>query len=175
MHPAALRIVDLRERDTRVFPREELFDQQGRTLILPETRALPAIELREIFSGVELRALGLIGWLPLTGTIALNLRPKFPTQNFWRLLAGLTKPTTAFFQFFDPTSGPKLRHLISCWCGASATICAPSSRRGSRGATSKSPTRDTSGRRFNSARLSAATFRRRDKRRGARGELDGRA
>lgn len=82
-----IRVVDLHEREKRIFPREELFDSRGQSLLLPETRNLLAIDLREVTAGVELRALGLIGYLPLTASIVLNLRPKFSIQNLWAMLA----------------------------------------------------------------------------------------
>jgi 5-methylcytosine-specific restriction enzyme subunit McrC len=80
-------VVDLHEREARIFPRDELFDQNGQSLLLPETRSLSAVDLREVATGVELRALGLIGYLPLTSSIVLNLRPKFPVRNLWEMLA----------------------------------------------------------------------------------------
>ena len=87
MAPRSIRIVDLHEREIRLFQREELIDHKGRALILPETRSLSAFELREAFTGIELRVLGLIGYLPLTSSLTLNLRPKFPIGNLWRMLA----------------------------------------------------------------------------------------
>lgn len=83
----APRVVAIEERENRVFPREDLFDSSGHSLILPETRALSAVELKDIHNGVNLRALGLIGYLPLTSDIVLNLRPKFPLNNLWRMLS----------------------------------------------------------------------------------------
>lgn len=80
------RIVDLHEREARVFPRGELFNSAGQSLVLPETRNLAAVDLRDVASGVELRAQGLIGYLPLTSSLILNLRPKFPVANFWGML-----------------------------------------------------------------------------------------
>jgi 5-methylcytosine-specific restriction endonuclease McrBC regulatory subunit McrC len=70
-----------------VFPRDELFDTSGRSLLLASTRELSAVELREVADGVELRALGLVGYLPLTDEIVLNLTPKFSTANFWHMLS----------------------------------------------------------------------------------------
>ena len=87
MASRAIRIVNLHEREIRLFPREELIDHKGQALILPETRSLSAFELREVFTGIELRVLGLIGYLPLTTSLTLNLRPKFPIGNLWRMLA----------------------------------------------------------------------------------------
>lgn len=81
------RIIDLHERDTRLFTREDLVDQTGRSLVLPETRALSAIEMRDVLEGIELRAKGLIGYLPLTSKIVLNVIPKFPLENLWSMLA----------------------------------------------------------------------------------------
>ena len=83
----APRVVAIEERENRVFPREDLFDSSGHSLILPETRALSAVELKDIHNGVNLRALGLIDYLPLTSDIVLNLRPKFPLNNLWRMLS----------------------------------------------------------------------------------------
>lgn len=82
-----MRIVDIEERENRVFPREDLFDNAGHSLVLPETRTLAAVELKDVLDGVSLRTLGLIGYLPLTSDIVLNLRPKFPLANLWRMLA----------------------------------------------------------------------------------------
>lgn len=82
-----MRIIDIQERDKRIFDREDLFDLKGRSLVLPETRALSAVELKDVQAGVQLRALGYIGYLPLTAEIVLNLRPKFPVANLWRMLS----------------------------------------------------------------------------------------
>ena len=87
MASRSIRIVDLHEREVRLFQREELIDHKGLSLILPEARSLSAFELREVFTGIELRVLGLIGYLPLTSSLVLNLRPKFPIGNLWRMLA----------------------------------------------------------------------------------------
>lgn len=81
------RVIDLHEREARIFPRDELFNSRGESLLLPETRELSAVDLREVVGGVELRALGLIGYLPLTTGIILNLQPKFPVKNLWEMLA----------------------------------------------------------------------------------------
>ena len=81
-----LRIVDLHEREVRTFPRSEIVDYGGRSLILPETRSLAAIDVRDVADGVQVRATGLIGFLPLTTKLTLNIRPKFPLKNLWHML-----------------------------------------------------------------------------------------
>lgn len=81
------RIIDIKERDRRIFDREDLFDHRGRSLVLPETRDLSAVELKDVHDGVQLRTLGYIGYLPLTADIVLNLRPKFPVANLWQMLS----------------------------------------------------------------------------------------
>ncbi|MCA0344203.1 MAG: McrC family protein, partial [Proteobacteria bacterium] len=43
-------------------------------------------ELRDLLDGIEVRVKGLIGYLPLTSHIVLNLVPKFPIANLWRML-----------------------------------------------------------------------------------------
>lgn len=80
-------IIELHEREARVFPRGELFDNQGQSKLFASTRSLSVVELRDVADGVELRALGLIGFLPLTATITLNIRPKFSLTNLWHLLS----------------------------------------------------------------------------------------
>lgn len=82
-----MQIIEIEERANRLFSREELIDRDGNSLVLPETRALPAVELKDVHGGINLRTLGLIGYLPLTREIVLNLRPKFPLKNLWRMLA----------------------------------------------------------------------------------------
>lgn len=81
-----IRILDQRERDPRLFQRDDLFDREGRSLLLLETQRLKKIDLRDLIDGVELRVRGLVGHLPLTPHIVLNLIPKFPIGNLWRML-----------------------------------------------------------------------------------------
>lgn len=81
------RVIQLHEREIRLFARSELFDSSGKSKLLTATRELAAIDLRDVADGVELRALGLVGYLPLTSDVVLNLRPKFPTGNLWRMLS----------------------------------------------------------------------------------------
>lgn len=80
------RVVEIRERGQHVFQRSELVDSIGRSLILPETRNLGAVEVTDTPMGSRLMALGLIGYLPLTNDITLNIVPKFPIQNLWTML-----------------------------------------------------------------------------------------
>lgn len=80
-------VIELHEREARIFPRSELYDILGQSLLLPETRALSAVDLRDVASGVELRVLGVIGYLPLTKDVILHLTPKFPLKNLWAMLA----------------------------------------------------------------------------------------
>ncbi|AJE47974.1 McrC family protein [Celeribacter indicus] len=80
------RIIEVEERGQRYFPRGDLIDQYGHSLILPETRELKALEFKDVADGVHLVALGLIGYLPLTSTITLNIVPKFPIENLWTML-----------------------------------------------------------------------------------------
>lgn len=79
-------IIELHEREARAFPREALFDGNGQSRIYPEARDMSAVDLRETASGLELRVLGLVGFLPLTPTLSLNLKPKFPLSNLWHML-----------------------------------------------------------------------------------------
>ena len=80
------RVIDIAERDHRTVPRTDLFDPFGRSLILPATRELKAVEITDTPDGSKLMAQGLIGYLPLTSEITLNIVPKFPIQNLWAML-----------------------------------------------------------------------------------------
>lgn len=78
--------LELHEREVRTFPRDWFVDAAGRTKIFPEVRNLSAFEIKDTADGVSLRVLGLIGYLPVSPEISLNLRPKFPTENLWFML-----------------------------------------------------------------------------------------
>lgn len=80
------RVIEIQERGWRYFPRSDLADTHGSSLILPETRKLKAVEITDVPDGARLMALGLIGYLPLTSAITLNIVPKFPIQNLWTML-----------------------------------------------------------------------------------------
>lgn len=84
--PLPTRVIEIPERGQRVFPRTELFDPHGRSLILPEVRELNAVEITDTPDGARLMALGLIGYLPLTNAVTLNIVPKFPIRNLWEML-----------------------------------------------------------------------------------------
>lgn len=80
------RVIEIQERGHHFFPRADLVDPFGRSLILPETRELNAVEITDMVDGARLMALRVIGYLPLTSTITLNIVPKFPIQNLWIML-----------------------------------------------------------------------------------------
>lgn len=77
---------NITERGSRVFAHDEIFDSHGRSLLLNETRELNALTLRDTADGISVQALGWIGYLPMTPTIAVNIQPKFSVNNLWRLL-----------------------------------------------------------------------------------------
>lgn len=79
-------IIEVNEREVRLFQRSNFFDSLGHSLILGETRNLPAVSLKDALDGIELRVLGLVGYLPLTEKITLNIRPKFPIENLWKMV-----------------------------------------------------------------------------------------
>lgn len=79
-------VVELHEREVRSFPRDRFVAASGQSLVFPEVRDLSAFEIKDTADGVSLRVLGLIGYLPVTPDVALNLRPKFPTDNLWYML-----------------------------------------------------------------------------------------
>lgn len=80
------RIIQIEERGQRIFPRSDLIDSLGRSLILPSTRELKVLEVKDVDGGINLMALGLVGYLPLTADVTLNVVPKFPIENLWTML-----------------------------------------------------------------------------------------
>lgn len=79
-------VIAIDERNGRTFRRDDLIGPGGESLVLPATRALSAVELRDVADGIYLQARGLVGYLPLTRTITLDIKPKFPMRNFWEML-----------------------------------------------------------------------------------------
>ena len=66
-----IRHIDIEERGVKFFPREDLIDSYGKSLILTDTRKIGAIELRDVADGFNLMVMGFIGVLPLTSSIKL--------------------------------------------------------------------------------------------------------
>lgn len=120
MSKRVVRVIDLHEREKRHFPRWELVGPDGLSLIFEETRALSALELREVYTGIELRALGLIGYLPLTDQVALNLHPRFPLRNFWQMLSLSDEQYDRFLQtlrgYSRDASDPPHLLLVRSFC-----------------------------------------------------------
>ena len=83
---ARTRVVEVTERGQRFFPRSDLVDSLGQSLVLPETRDLKAFEIKDSADGAQLVTFGLIGYLPLTKNVTLNIVPKFPIGNLWTML-----------------------------------------------------------------------------------------
>jgi 5-methylcytosine-specific restriction enzyme subunit McrC len=114
------RVIHLHEREPRIFPRTELFDAAGNSLLLSDTRELSAVALRDLAEGIEVRALGLIGYLPLTETITLNLRPKFPIANLWEMLSLADEAYERILpvmRSYDTSAGsPPHQLLVLCFC-----------------------------------------------------------
>lgn len=79
-------VMDLFEREIRNFPKEMLYDSLGNSRILESTRKLSVIDLRDTINGIELRVLGIVGLLPLTREVAINIIPKFPIENLWEMI-----------------------------------------------------------------------------------------
>lgn len=81
-----MRVIEIHERGDHKFPRSDLIDSAGRSMVLESTRKLSVVEIKDVEDGCKLLALGSIGYLPLTSAITLNIIPKFPIQNLWTML-----------------------------------------------------------------------------------------
>lgn len=112
--------IELHEREARVFPRSALFDNQGKSRIFSSIREMSAIEVRETLLGPELRVQGLIGLLPLTPGLSLNLKTKFPISNLWHMLTIANSACDAFLpvtrQYATSNSLAPHQVLIRSFC-----------------------------------------------------------
>ncbi len=80
------RTIELFEYESKVFGRDEFRGPDGTSLILPEARKLGAIELRDTYAGITLMARGVSGYLRLTTQLSLQINPRFPIENLWRMM-----------------------------------------------------------------------------------------
>ncbi|MEQ5766567.1 McrC family protein [Halomonas sp. H33-56] len=113
-------IIELHEREARIFPRSALFDNLGKARVFSSIREMSAIEIRETLSGPELRVQGLIGLLPLTPELSLNLKTKFPISNLWHMLTIANSACDAFLpvtrQYSTSNSLAPHQVLIRSFC-----------------------------------------------------------
>ena len=59
-----IRHIDIEERGVKFFPREDLIDSYGKSLILTDTRKIGAIELRDVADGFNLMAVSYTHLVP---------------------------------------------------------------------------------------------------------------
>ena len=83
----AVRIIQIKERDTHHLSHRDLWDKEGRSKVRSEARQLNALSIFESAQGVQIRLNGLVGYLPITDSIVLDIRPRFPVGQLWDMLA----------------------------------------------------------------------------------------
>lgn len=125
-----MKVIALRERESRRLHRGLLFDEAGRSLILETVRALKVTSLRDVEGAVELRAIGVVGYFPITDSLALDIVPKFALLNFWRMveLAGerFDRVLPLIRSYAVQESAPPQWILARVFCGSLKEILAVS-------------------------------------------------
>jgi 5-methylcytosine-specific restriction enzyme subunit McrC len=87
MSPQKLKIIEGKERNRISISREDVFDDEGRFIIHPFTTKKGYVELKHSRTGLELEVRGVVGHLPISDKLTLDIKPKFPVSNLSRMVA----------------------------------------------------------------------------------------
>jgi 5-methylcytosine-specific restriction enzyme subunit McrC len=82
-----VRIINAQERSSLEIPHEYLFDDQGRLKLIPDATDRSLVQVTQGREHMVLQIGGVIGRLPVTESLALDISPKFSISNLARLLA----------------------------------------------------------------------------------------
>ena len=82
-----VRIIDAQERSSLEIPHEYLFDSRGELRFIPDATDRSLVRVSQGREHMVLQIGGVIGRLPITENLALDISPKFTISNLARLLA----------------------------------------------------------------------------------------
>lgn len=80
-------VIATRERGTVVVSPSDLFSKNGNLRFLPDALDRSRIQINQGGNGIHLKIGGIIGRLPVTENLVLDISPKFPIGNLARLLS----------------------------------------------------------------------------------------
>lgn len=81
-----MRIIEVSERSSIDIPLEELLHDGGALRLRPDLIGRGLVEIKQARSSLKLQVNGLVGRLPLTDRITLDVRPKFSVSNLNRIV-----------------------------------------------------------------------------------------
>lgn len=80
-------VIATRERGAVVVSPSDLFSENGNLRFLPDALDRSRIQINQGANGIQLKIGGIIGRLPVTENLVLDISPKFPIGNLARLLS----------------------------------------------------------------------------------------
>ncbi len=93
-----MKILETAERSSIDIPLSELLHGSGKLKIRPDLIGKGLVELRQAKNALTLRVNGLVGRLPVTDNLLLDVHPKFPVSNLNRMVhASRTELKNPFF------------------------------------------------------------------------------
>ena len=81
-----MRIIEAKERSSVEIPLSELLHDGGDLRIRPDLIGKGLVELRQSQKNLSLRINGVVGFVPITDSLALDISPKFPIKNLNRMI-----------------------------------------------------------------------------------------
>lgn len=81
-----MRIIEAQERSSIDIPISELLDDGGQLKLRPDLIGRGLVEVKQSKSGFKLQINGLVGRLPITENLSLDISPKFPVGNLNRMV-----------------------------------------------------------------------------------------
>lgn len=82
-----MRVLPAKERSSIEIPHDQLFDQNGELKFVSDSNDRSLVRVSQGREHMVLQIGGVIGRLPITESLALDISPKFPISNLARLLA----------------------------------------------------------------------------------------
>lgn len=81
-----MKVVEVSERSSVELPFADLFSSGGTLKLRSDIIGKGLVEVKQAHSALKLQVNGLIGRLPITDSLALDIRPKFPVSNLNRMI-----------------------------------------------------------------------------------------
>lgn len=81
-----MRIIEVQERSSLNIPLSEIVNEGGNLKLRPDLIGKGLIEVKQSNSGLRLQINGLVGRLPVTESLSLDIKPKFSVSNLNRMV-----------------------------------------------------------------------------------------
>ena len=107
-----MKVIEVSERSTVDIPLSELLHVGGRLKIRPDLIGKGLVEIFQSQNTLKLRVNGLIGRLPVTEDLALDIQPKFPVSNLNRMVYASRSALRDPFNFTRPYEKFRTREYL---------------------------------------------------------------